>query len=81
MFPELFRIDFNVAKNLPQQSRADVFPGVDGHGRAAAIGMFELPVASLGLAEKLEAHLFQGANKFAGLDVRQVGGAHTLTST
>ena len=80
-FSELFDIDFDVAENFPHQTRTDVFSLVDGNGRAAAIRMFKLPMASPGLSQQPEPHFFQGANEFARLDVRQVGAAHTVTST
>ena len=56
-------------------------PFVDRDRRAATVGMFKLPMAAFGLSQKLEAHLFQGTNQDARLDVWQIGVAHTITST
>ena len=47
----------------------------------ATVGMFELPMTALGLPQKVEAQLFQSADEFARFDVRQIGVAHTVTST
>lgn len=78
---EIFGIDFDVSQNLSHQPRANIFASVNGDCRAATIGVLELPMTPLRLAEKLEAHLFQGADQFSRLDVWQVVGTHTLTST
>lgn len=80
-FSEFFGIDFDVSQDFSHQSRPDVFSLVDRNCRSAAVGMFELPMTSLGLPQKLEAQFFQGADEFARFDVRQIGVAHTVTST
>ncbi len=69
-FAKVTGIHFDVAQNFSHQARADVFSFVDRDRRAATVGMFELPMAAVGLSQKLEAHLFQGTNQDARFDVR-----------
>ena len=80
-FSEYFGFDFDVTQDLSHQARPNIFSFVGRHGRAVPIRMSELPMAPLGLPQQQEAHLFQGADEFARLDVRQVSVAHTVTST
>lgn len=80
-FPKLISINLNIAKNLAQQSRAEVASLVHRNRGAASVGMLELPVASRRPAQQAETHSFQGPDQIAGLQNRQSSPAHTATVT
>src|SRR4051812_2743170 len=73
--------EFDVAKDLAQQSGADVAALVDGNSGPAPVRVLELPMASPRLSQQTKSHPFQGADPLGRLEDRQIGGAHTETST
>ena len=53
---------------------------MDGNSRSAPIGVLELPMAPLGLAEQAKPHTLESANEFAGFDHGNTRWCHAATS-
>src|SRR5205823_4022167 len=74
-------VQFDVPKDFAKQARTDVAPLVDRNRGSAAVRMFELPVASLRLAQQTESHPLEGADQLTRFQNGQVAGTHARIST